>query len=46
MAKLVLVEDGADQFPNRDVTAGWAVDCMAAMEPVDAVPVGVLVLPG
>lgn len=46
MVELVLVEDGADQFPNRVVTAGWAVGCMVVIEPVDAVPVGVLVLPG
>lgn len=45
-AELVLVVDGVDQFPKKDVTAGWAVGCLAVMEPVEAVPVGVLVIPG
>lgn len=43
---MVLVVEGADQFPKRDFTAGWAAGCVAVMEPVEAVPVGVLVKPG
>lgn len=43
---MVLVVDGADQFPKRDFTAGWAADCVLVMEVVEAVPVGVLVIPG
>lgn len=43
--ELVLVAvDGVDQFPNRDLTAGGAAGCAVVMEPVDAVPVGVLVI--
>ncbi len=45
-AELVLVVDGADQFPKRDFTAGWAAGCVVVMEPAEAVPVGVLVKPG
>lgn len=45
-AELVLVVDGADQFPKRDFTAGWAAGCVVEMEPVDAVPVGAMVMPG
>lgn len=45
-AELVLVVDGVDQLPKKDFTAGWAAGCVAAMEPVEAVPVGVLVIPG
>lgn len=42
-AELVLVVDDADQFPKRDFTAAG---CVVVMEPVEAVPVGVLVKPG
>lgn len=45
-AELVLVVDGADQLPKRDFTAGGAAGCVAAMEPVEVVPVGALVKPG
>lgn len=47
-AELVLVVDGADQFPKRDFTAGWAAGCVVEMEmePVDAEPVGAMVMPG
>lgn len=45
-AELVLVVDGVDQFPKWDVIAGWAAGCVVVMEPVEAVPVGVLVKPG
>lgn len=45
-AELVLVVDGVDQFPKRDFTAGWAAVCVAVMEPVEVVPVGVLDMPG
>lgn len=47
-AELVLVVGGADQFPKRDFTAGWAAGCVVEMEmePVDAVPVGAMVMPG
>lgn len=34
-AELVLVVDGADQFPNWDFTAGWAAGCVVVMEPVE-----------
>lgn len=44
VAELVLVVDGADQFPKRDLTAGSAADCVAVMELVEAVPV--VVMPG
>lgn len=44
--ELLLVVDGADQFPKRDFTAGWAAGCVVVMEPVEAVPVGVTVMPG
>lgn len=46
MAELVLIVDGADQFPKRDLAAGWAAGCAAVMEPVEAAPVGVLVMLG
>lgn len=45
-AELVLVVDGADQFPKRDFTAGWAVGCVVVMEPVEGVPVVAFVIPG
>lgn len=45
-AELVLVVDGADQFPKRDFTACWAAGCVVVMEPEEAVQVGVLVKPG
>lgn len=38
--------DGVDQFPKSDLAAGWAAGCVAVMEPVEAVPVGVLVMLG
>lgn len=38
--------DGVDQFPKRDFTAGWAAGCVVGMEPVEAVPVGAMVMPG
>lgn len=48
--ELVLVVDGADQFPKRDFTDGCAAGCVAGcvvvMEPVEGVPVRVLVKPG
>lgn len=44
VAELVLVVDGADQFPKRDLTAGSAAGCVAVTEPVEAVPV--VVKPG
>lgn len=43
--ELVLDVVGVDQFPKRDVTAGWAAGCRPVMEPVEAVLVGVLVTP-
>lgn len=46
VAELVLVVVGADQFPKRDFTAGLASGCVVGMEPVEAVPEGVLVMPG
>lgn len=45
-AELLLVVDGVDQFPKRDFTAGWAAGCVVEMEPVEALPVGVLVMLG
>lgn len=47
-AELVLVVDGADQFPKRDFTPGWAAGCVVVvvMELVEDVQVGVLVKPG
>lgn len=44
--ELVLVVDGADQFPKRDFTDGCAAGCVVVMEPVEGVPVRVLVKPG
>lgn len=44
--ELVLVVDGVGQFPKRDFTAGGAAGCVVVMEPVEAVPVVVLVKPG
>lgn len=38
--------DGVDQLPKKDFTAGWTAGCVAVMEPEEAVPVGVLVIPG
>lgn len=43
-AELVLVVDGADQFPKRDFTDDDAAGCV--VEPVEAVQVGVLLKPG
>lgn len=45
-AELVLVVDGADQFPKRDFAAGGAAGCVVVVEPVEAVPVRVLDMPG
>lgn len=45
-AELVLVVDGADQFPKKDFTAGWAAGFVVVVEPVEAVSLGVLVKPG
>lgn len=42
--ELVLVVDGADQFPKRDFTAAGCVVVVVA--PVETVPVGVLDKPG
>jgi len=36
----------ADQFPKRDLPAGCAAGCVAAVEPVVAVHAGALVMPG
>lgn len=44
-AELVLVVDGVGQFPKRDFTVGCAAGCVVVMEPVEAVPVDVLVKP-
>lgn len=45
--ELVLVaDDGADQFPNRDLTAGGAAGWVEVMEPVEAVGVLVMAIPG
>lgn len=45
-AELVLVVDGADQFPKRDFAAGWAAGSVVVVEPVEAVPVRVFDMPG
>lgn len=44
-AELVFVVAGLDQFPKRDLTAVGAAGCVVVMEPVEDVPVGVLVKP-
>lgn len=45
-AELVLVVEGADQFPKRDFAAGGAAGCAVVEEPVEAVPVRVFDMPG
>lgn len=43
---LLAAVDAADQFPNRDLTAGGAAGWVEPMEAVDAVGVLVTVIPG
>lgn len=38
--------EAAVVLPKRDFTTGWAAGCVVVMEPVEAVPVGALVMPG